>query len=679
LNITYVSTLFTRCDKSISVAPDLSDGSLGAPTADFVLCRDKTGNPTAIYGQNRWDFNPYRLSAKKISALNFDTIFEGEGAEEQALIGEIKYIFFCLIYYIGTGRVGRLSPATLAHYWFILRHAAVFCLGQKANPLTGALSLQQLLTNPAYLVAFARGNSNNVVNDYLPRLLNNLVAVGEGRLGYKVLSGSDFRFREREQKQHPVIPTRIYIEIINKAADFIDQLYPGVDRLASFIANFEDGHYGRSHSSQELSGVDKLDLRPDFGQALQDHGLSDVFSGEFACSCRRSLGSALTGMQFLLKNVIHLYTGMRDQEVMRLRHDCLGEETAVPETVDDIGSIRDPARMVSILSTTTKFEGYKKQDSWLATAEVIKAVHLAQAICSGLVTLFKVDDARDCPLFISSSIILNKKSEMSVRRYDGSSCRKLWLSSMLIQSVDLAELLQSDPARDFYSEAKFAIGQPWPLSSHQFRRSLAFYASSSGFVSLPSLRSQFKHMTIQMTRYYTNGFENLKTIFGYYDADKNDFVLPKSHVALEFQMGIPMAVANQLLADVLGKDMPLFGGTGSFMEKQKARVAANEVNIENVRAETIVRAKNGDISYRPTLLGGCTKVGRCDSFLLGDFTECLSCEGAIIKPDKIDEAIAFTTDEISGYEIGTGEYQVARSELDRLVNFKRRLIDVVRV
>jgi len=208
---------------------------------------------------------------------------------------------------------------------------------------------------------------------------------------------------------------------------------------------------------------------------------------------------------------------------------------------------------------------------------------------------------------------------------------------------------------------------------------LAFYASNSGFVSLPSLKSQYKHMTIEMSRYYRNGFQNLKTIFGYYDPKKKEFLLPNSHIALEFQMGMPMAVANQLLSDVLFRDAPLFGGTGSYMEKQKTRLESGEVCIEDVRAETVARVKNCEISYRPTLLGGCTKVGRCDSFLLGDYTECLSCEGAIIKSEKVNDAIRSATTELANYAEDSGEYQITKVDLERLLSFKTRLIDIAEI
>lgn len=184
-------------------------------------------------------------------------------------------------------------------------------------------------------------------------------------------------------------------------------------------------------------------------------------------------------------------------------------------------------------------------------------------------------------------------------------------------------------------------------------------------------------MTIQMSRYYANNYENLRTIFGYYDENKKDFVLPSNHFAFEFQMAMPMSVANQLIADLLFNEEPLFGGTGSYMEKQKKRINAGEIQIEDVRTDTEQRVKSGSISYRPTLLGGCTKVGRCDSFMLGDYTECLSCEGAIIKPDKLNMAIVDATNELCNYAEDSGEYQIVNGDIERLASFKSRLVDKV--
>jgi len=94
--------------------------ALVSPPPDFVLCRDEHGNAKSIYGEAVWDFNPYRLSAKKISKIYFGRVFDEDGPAQEALIEEAKYLLYCLIYFAGGGRLGRLSAGTLYLYWSVL-------------------------------------------------------------------------------------------------------------------------------------------------------------------------------------------------------------------------------------------------------------------------------------------------------------------------------------------------------------------------------------------------------------------------------------------------------------------------------------------------------------------------------------------------------------------------------
>ncbi|MDR6913421.1 hypothetical protein J2X66_000268 [Pseudomonas sp. 3296] len=678
------SAPFLIAYKKGSVAPDTAGAT--RPSANFVLCRDKYGTPTAVYGADAWDFNPYRLSAHPVQIFRFNKIFKENKSEQKNLTEQVKYLMFCYIYHAaGHGRLGKLSVSTIKLYYHILADMARFCHSQKLNSLVGTLSFEQLLTTPSYLAAFVRhqGNRNNF-KSLFPAMMSNLAFAGEKCLGYNVLNVSDISFTHiKNNKQHPVIPLRIYIEIINRSADILDVLHNNVQRIESFILAFKDTTYGYPKVTQQRLKIPKTQYRPNFQQALIDHGMNSVFHGDFVCHNRKSLSMALLSMQYVLKIIIHLYTGMRDQEVMRLKHDCTIQVVTEPETRDDDGVLRDPEKMISILSTTTKFEGYKKEESWLATSEVLRAIEVAQALCRSLAQLYGIKNLDDCPLFLNPAAIFihpggatNINQVKTLSKY---SVNSQWLDSLTIQPSDLIELGQTDPARNFYEENKFCAGSPWPLTSHQFRRSLAFYATSSGFVSLPSLKSQFKHLTLEMARYYANNFDKLKTIFGYFDTEKKDFVLPSTHIALEFQMGIPIGVANQLISDLLLQDKPLFGGTGSYIEKQKAQLDNDEILIEDVRRDTLRRVNNGEISYRPTTLGGCTKVGRCDSFMMGDFTECLSCEGAIIQFEKVEEAISDTSKEIVNYEVNSGEYQITKTELDRLKKFKARIIGATEI
>ncbi|OEO24869.1 integrase [Pseudomonas sp. J237] len=672
-----IGSLFASGQFADSSEPDNAYHLYGMPSPDFVLCRDVKGTATAVYGDIFWDFNPYRLSAKKVNRISFDLVFDNEGDEQEKLIDDVKYLLYCLIYFAGGGRRGTLSVSTLSQYWMVLRMAMKFCYEQKQKPLVGVLSLEQLFTVPVYLAAFIY--EKKPVGKVLSGILRALVSVGGNRLGYAVLNPDAFDLKGPESKQHPVIPTRIYLNLINVTGDLVEHLYPGLNRFESFIECFANKHYGRTQSRQKRDLGYNVSFYPDMTQAFKDHNLSTVFSGEFACIHKRHLQTVLLQMQYALATVVHLYTGMRDQEVMRMSYVCLSDKIAREVVLDDEGVLRDKSQSVNILSTTTKFSGYKKESTWFAPDEVVKAIEIARAICRGLAKLYKIELDDRCPLFLNPSILsfTRGKAEVGVTNFSVRSTEESTLRSMLIKAEDLQELCQSDPSRDFHNDPEFAVGRPWPLTTHQFRRSLAFYGSSSGFLSLPTLRTQFKHMTIQMARYYANNYEKLRTIFGYYDESKGDFLLPRNHFAFEYQMAMPMAVANQLIADLLFSEEPLFGGTGSYMEKQKNRFQSGEVRIEDVRTDTEQQVKNGAISYRPTLLGGCTKAGRCDSFLLGDYTECLTCEGAIIKRSNLDAAIEDATSELCNYPENSGEYQIVKGDIERMTAYKARLIDTV--
>ena len=647
------------------------------PKDDFVLCRDAAGNPTAVYGEDVWDLNPFRLSAKKLNTLRFDAFLDNIDVDAQRnLIRQVKYIVFCLMYYADSGRMGRLSVATIYNLFSIVRIMSVYCYAQRSRELVGVLTLEQLLTTPIYLADFLRvSNLSEARLKFFRQLIANLKAIGESCLGFRVTSIDGLKLEFTEGSQHPVIPTRIYLEMLNRLSDYIERIYPFRGRLESFLAEFSDRKYGLTHFAQKTYGTKVRDRRPTMEEAIAAHQLEGLLEGEFTCSHRRALMPAIYKIQYIIKCVIHAYTGMRDQEVMRLPYECIAQTEVSPATVDEQGIVRDKARMIDVVSTTTKFTGHRSEASWLATSEVVKAVDLARHICRGLADAIGAK-LEDLPLLINPSVINYSDVRISVSelRNDQGPER---LANILIESSDLAELAET--AKSEACVEIFAVGDAWNFTSHQFRRSLAFYGSNSGFVSLPSLKRQFKHVSLKMARYYANRFEKLKTIFGYYDPELDDFIIPPTHIAFEFQMAMPIGVAYDLLSQVFEDSSALIGGAGSYIQKQRERLEADGALIAEVRSDTERRVRDGQICYRRTILGGCTKVGDCDSYMLGDFISCLSCEGAIIKPSFVTKAIEMTIFELERYEVGTGEYQITKHDLDVLTTFASRRINVVEV
>ncbi|MGM3215634.1 integrase [Pseudomonas sp. PhalM4] len=662
--------------------PEGQNGPQGAPADDFVICRNSKGEPTAVYGDDTWDLNPQRLSAKRVTALNFSDIFKGNDPDQIALIAEAKFIVFCLIFYVDSGRLGRLSVGTIYNLFGVVRLMTNYCYAQKDRELVGVLTLEQLLTTPVYLADFFRVSNLKDARRRMARsLIVNLIEIGHERLGYRVYN--DGQVVRLESKQHPVIPTRIYLNMINQFSDSLDLIFPYIGRLEQFIKCFSDRAYGLAIESQyeraRLAKVTIVDgFRPTMEEAIDFHGLQDFFVGEFECASRKNLPGVINKIQYLIKSTIHCYTGMRDQEVGRLPYDCLDKAEVNPALLDDDGIVRDKATMVDIISTTTKFMGFRNEASWLATSEVVKAVTIAKAICRALASIHKID-VNTVPLMITPGVIYKKDIGVEVPVLGSAFRMKSFLNATVIHSEDLVELAESDPSRDFSSEPEFEVGKPWPVTSHQFRRSLAFYGSSSGFISLPSLKKQFKHLILNMARYYANNFQNIKTIFGFFDPKADKFVLPKNHMAFEFQMGMPMNVAYDILTEVLGDGVKLFGGVGTYIEKQKKRFDSGDVMIAELKAETEKRVADGHLAYRKTLLGGCMKRGRCDSFLLGEFVDCISCDGSVINPKKMSKVIEDMSAELSQYPVGSAEYQITKNDLDKLTKYQERFITCAEV
>jgi hypothetical protein len=650
------------------------------PADDFVICRDSNGKITAAYGGARWDLNPIRLRANTVALISFNTIFKKSAADQKPLIQEVRYLLFCLLFYVDSGQLGRISASMVYQYFMTLRTAARFCYSMKENPLVGVISLQDLFTNPAYLNAYRYWMDKTKVGGTRRKLtgalISHMVSIGEERLGYKLHGIFDIDFGGGEDsQQHPVIPTRIYLDVINSLGEWMDVLYIHRNPLERFLKCFDHEGYGYTINHQKVINKDIKFFQPEFDQAIKNHKLKKVFSGDLSCEGRGVLSSAVLKLQWILKTVIHVYTGMRDQEVMRLPYKCLAQEEVVAATEDDDGNVRDKPMIVSVISSTTKFTGYRKSAAWLATDEVVRAVEIARAICRAISHLFGVHH-EDMPLFVNPAIINRADTKIGVPIWNDVSKPQFLLTRYIIQENDLEELQASDPTRDFASDDRFKVGMPWRLTSHQFRRSLAFYGSSSGFISLPSLRKQFKHLTTQMTRYYANNFERLKTIFGYYDEKLGDFVLPKNHVLFEYQTGVPMNIAYDLLSHAFGDEAPLFGGVGSYISNQRGKMAKGDIHVVDLREETEKQAEDGKISYRPTFLGACTQTGKCETYLLGEITPCLSCKDGILEKDKLESAIADDEADLALYEPGSGEYQVIETELLSLKKFHQQFIPV---
>ncbi|MEH6565081.1 MAG: hypothetical protein V7756_07150 [Halopseudomonas sp.] len=688
-NQTYLGLASIKSDLIGFSEPDVYEYSTGLNVPDnFIICRDKEGTPTAVYDWLEWNLKPYRLGATGNCVFNFGRInAELKSEAGLAIINEAKEIMFSLMYFASSGAAGCLGVTTLYKYFLLVIKASEYCIQARVSPLVGSLKLSDLFCNPMYLAAFAKSIGSETVGERrqkqtLHALLRHLNIIGVDVLGYSVIT--DVVVHEKlTYHQHPLIPARIYLQAINLLTERVFFLKESTIGLELFLEQFSDPYYGLGKKVQQRArrdaGVLDYVLQPTFEEAIANYKMEILFKHhDFRANGRAKLVGVLSRIQYEMKSLIHIYTGMRFDEVNRLPYDCIIKHNLEDEVKSSSGNIVTKPECVQLLSTTTKFSGFRKEESWLAHPIVVDAVSVLQRVVRGYAAFAKLS-SEECPLLVST-VKLFMKNNFPKERVEVCTFKPRAKSfesdpQFIITDEDYEILQASDPDRDFSSEVKFRVGQSWPFTAHQYRRSLAFYAANSGFVSTPSLMRQFKHLAQEMTKYYSRNNKNIKTIFGHYDFEQKAYVLPISHISYELQIGMSLDAAEAILTDLLDGGSTLHGKEGGYLEHARKRLEDGEVLVEEFKEETAKKLRNGEISYRKTFLGGCTNIDTCECSILGEFAQCLDSKCAVIKSSSIDGLIVSTQAELERYDPASAEYYATKDELESLVKFKAKKMD----
>ncbi len=327
-------------------------------------------------------------------------------------------------------------------------------------------------------------------------------------------------------------------------------------------------------------------------------------------------------------------------------------------------------------ATTKLNRGKRKAAKWVTNVEGARAVWLAQkvaALCHETASKEAeqpLPDLSECPLFpaiaylgLAGQLPQGDPSRLQALKLDlsGYPDFRATLQPVIIEQ-DLKELEQIDPHRAWRSEDKFQLGQPWTLTTHQLRRSLALYAQRSGLVSLPSLRRQLQHLTEEMSRYYARG-----------SAFADDFMgRDKGHFGAEWREMQPVSSALSYILNVLTTDETLFGAHGNWVE-HRLRGADGAMLVD--REATIQRFKKGELAYKETLLGGCMSTEACDiqpvKWLNVDCVK--GCKNMVGRASKLDRVIAAQTRLVGGLDQATPEYRNEHADLQVLVNARQRV------
>ncbi|MDX2367984.1 MAG: hypothetical protein QNK36_06205 [Colwellia sp.] len=632
------------------------------PPDSFVISRTNSGEPLSRYGDLVLDLSPYSTDQSlRKSQINFSKYID------VAYQSEARWLWF-IQYRFAIGRNGN-NVGVISLFRRLMAFIRPLCdFSLKEIP---SVTATKVLSNPELLSRFCRQYSEpcdfHTLAHTMLRLYQNL---GPSLTGFNTALTNELsifltnKSNEYEEliKQHAVIPPRLYQSMLNQSWAIITEYEQKQISLNAIIKYMVDEVPSRDDSRNALRRI------ADFSIKLQKLELTELAEKYQWRGRKKKVQAYITNIMGVCKNLIHFYSGMRDNEVRDLNYHCLTKDTL---------NNRPRARL---LGNTTKYIGNKKEVKWVTTHKLERVIKLLQSIIRPIATVLEVTTTKrvklgetPCPLFLSTHFI-NKLSHRQ-RHPNGRPLNQSYNISnnplydhteFRILTEDMAFLEKLDSERD-WNRSEFAVGNIFPFKTHQFRRSLAVYSAQSGLVSIGSLQTQLKHLAQEITFYYRNNAENAEGVF-----DKSD----PEHMANQYARDKPEADFMAYTWDILFSEEKLYGVNGLHIERTiKGNTPEKRKLILQNRQKTVREFLNGERAYSDTAIGGCETIKPCDQKLTHSMTACIICHKADIKLSKVDRTIKTMTFYIDSLPQNSIEYRTEREELDVLVQFSKTMKD----
>ena len=654
-NVLYRASYGSITNLHEKAAPDSyissCDDVVKCPSNNFIIARDTEGKVVSEYGDLIWNLTAYRMLGDTSTAtINYSKLSESN-------INDAKWIVFVLMFLVDSGKATALSTSTIICYMKPIRLLEKYSV---ANDI----GMFDVLCIEGHLLAFVRSLKTRSSLKGFVSLVYHLHSIGSNRTGIKIFDATQLSIIKEKSsqlgkdEQHPVIPPRIYSELVKQVTDFVNNTNSYKLNLINFLNEIlKSEQFARSSSQQHAIGFKTSEYEPFFEDAANAFKLDGLFE-RYNIHTLPNLNLFFTRILHACRLMVYIYSGMRNSEALSLNIGCLKEE------------VYKGRKVFRIHGETSKLIGQRKTVSWITSENVKNAVDLAKEI-SQVIGRYIGLNKNETPLFISTgylgfTVLLElKKSGVIVSR-SGSKRQEVFpyldVDKFKIDQNDFEHLEKINAFRAWGAENSFQVGKIWRFTAHQFRRSLSFYVSQSGLVSLPSLKRQLKHISREMTIYYSQATEGSDA----YNHDVSKFIRKIKHEA----------DASAYLSDVLDSEEPLWGAHGRYIDKHNKSEESLKI-FKQDRSKLVKMFRKGELAYKVTPLGACTTIAPCDKKAMREMAACISCDKAIIKSTKLDRVMdqqKLFVDELKNINPDSLEYRTELAELEALVGFKKKVI-----
>jgi integrase len=305
--------------------------------------------------------------------------------------------------------------------------------------------------------------------------------------------------------------------------------------------------------------------------------------------------------------VIDMFSGIRDSEMMSIAENCIA-----------LGKSRDGSTDVLWLHGTIYKTGLRAK-KWLVPLVVKEAVEVLTRLTAPLREKMRQEE---CEITQRIGLSIAREKARLTKRLDTVRKQKdkLFLSRARNTNGGVISVLSGDAMgldlKRFcaYLGILGEDGQPYPLHSHQFRRTYARFIARSELGDLLTLRDHFGHWSIDMTVYYADGGADE------YEADTE---------LLEMVAEEKMERQNEIMGSYLDSDVPLANGN-HWLKSWRSSVSTA------VNKETLIAEYAGSITLTGTGHSWCVGITRgtcCGGLCVFEAQMCVDCNHGIIGPE----------------------------------------------
>ena len=190
----------------VDISPDsYFSNSVRRPDDNFIVSRNAAGDPLSRYGDDVWDFSAYSSSHKLLPIIYFSI-------DTKKINKDLKLILFCFDRVHEKGMSGIITATTLRHYNYTLRKVGIYCE-------SAGIEVADFFENPMHISSLIDQCSGGMVVNLhsiilMLRPLKRVTGIGLN-INSQVENAFTEAFRAaEEQKQYPVIPSRILYSLI---------------------------------------------------------------------------------------------------------------------------------------------------------------------------------------------------------------------------------------------------------------------------------------------------------------------------------------------------------------------------------------------------------------------------------------------------------------------------------